>query len=361
MAEDQEESLALRLFRAFPVMHEPNDWVYREQPGGDVCSMLQEIAEIVEKKLKPYGTKLSPADEDFILLHLCRAHQGVRERSSKREWDIATLLCIHAFVKWCIAQFQGREGLSRRQVYNFLKDLTGLKICPDLMLREGMNRLGSPLEMFHFHTIVRHLYWEEPLSDLSSELFCIFGLRQALETAFFRMVGFFDTIPRVKFSAMQMLDILVSREKKMTFSPEKTIPLKRLGDVCQWADKTVHSMFTAPTWSIWMAFAASGFLFNNRHHKVETSHQTLYPVTIPEKDFHEMREELIRKLLKNAIAQKNAGEKAFANVNDLKIRWIPPSANITDGKEHFLLIDGETTSHSLCKIETRDMNGDSQQ
>lgn len=341
MAKVQEETLAMRLFRAFPTMHGPNDWVYHEPSGDHMVPLLQQAVELVKKALKAYETHLSIDDEDFILLHLCRAHNGVREGSSKREWDIATILSIQTFLEWSIEQVQGEKGLSQKLFQNFLLDLSGFRLCPELMLREGMSRMGSPMGMFHFSTMVQHLFWGKPLFDLSSELFCIFGLRQALESAFFRMVGFFDTIPRMKFSAQQMLDILVEHEQEMIFSPLKKVKLKRLGTLCQWANRSVHSMYTASTWTIWMAFGASEFLFDNTYHKRNLSTQTLYSVTIPEATFQKIREELTQKLQKNASAQKATKKKAFANVNTFTIRWDSPEANIEDSTGKFLSLQGK--------------------
>ena len=282
-----------------------------------VLSLLKCTKALVEQYRETKGYKFKLQPNDLVCSIFPRLRFGTAKEAEKTESGLTQ--CCEELLEWCITQMEKGQPIS----WNLLRNLT-----LDLAYA---GFLGS--KFYHFacrsmswiprETFKQSANWF--LHDISperlvSEFMIIFELRQSLEVAIRRIIGFESVNVPVKLKHETSWNILKNRIGKKNFSPPGKLGLDKIKHIYDWTEPSIHMMQSDYTFIIWKAITiVDSFFFPTRRKNGQWSIYDNFEISTDL--LTQMQNDLIIELKKLA---------AKIGVTKFTITWVKPDAAIVD-------------------------------
>lgn len=194
---------------------------------------------------------------------------------------------------------QGELHKNKELLEAFVFDLGNLHILDEKFFSFNCSRNKTNHTFFHFYDSLNVLFFNKSASFKARERFSIFGLRQAMEIKFQRVIGYSQENHSIKMPHNVIPLIISDYEKKILFSNEKNITIKEIFEIYKWTNHSIHTMKSEYPWLIWKAFDLCRVLFDAEFLGLNSSFQFSIDT------LNEMRNKLIDKVQKNQKEKKN--------------------------------------------------------
>ena len=170
-----------------------------------------------------------------------------------------------------------------------------------------------------FEQAARWYYYDIPPQRLPSEFMIIFEMRQSLEVAVRRIIGFDTISPPLKLRHDTVWNILKHHLSKKNFSPQGRIGLDHIKRVYDWTEPSIHMMETDFTCIAWKAIQIVEQFFQPTRRKNGAC--SIY-------DSFEIEESLLKTMQNDFVRKLNSCPHNGLSVATIK--WIKPDAAIVD-------------------------------
>ena len=227
--------------------------------------------------------------------------------------------CCEELLEWCITQIEENKTISEKLLLNLTLDLahTGF------LGTEFHNYAARSMSWIPNDTFRQSQEWflhDTPPERLVSEFMIIFELRQTLEVAIRRIIGFDSVDAPIKLKHETTWNILKKNISKKNFSPPGKLGLDRIKHIYDWTEPSIHMMRSDFTFIIWKAITiVDSFFFPTQRKNGQWSIYDNFEISTDL--LTKMQNELVTEIKKLAT---KIGLKKFT------ITWINPEAAIVD-------------------------------
>lgn len=182
----------------------------------------------------------------------------------KRMYRRATTQVIREFLEWLlnVPALQGQLHKKKELLKTFVFDLGALKLLEENFFNPFCGRSKTNHTYFHFYDSRNALFLNYPLPFETQEFLSVFGLRQAMEIKFRRIIGLEKITPPIKMRHDVIPSIISDNEDVIYFSKEKKVTIKEILHIYQWTNLSIHYMISVYPWLIWKAFEVCSVIFN---------------------------------------------------------------------------------------------------
>lgn len=296
--------------------NEPNKG-FSQSDKTQILSLLKCTKALVEQYLERKGYKFKLQPNDLVCSIFPRLRFGSKKEAEKTEAGLTQ--CCEELLGWCITQMEEEQPISRNLLLNLTLDLSyagflGSKFC---------HFAGRSMSWIPRETFKQSASWF--LHDISpdrlvSEFMIIFELRQSLEVAIRRIIGFESVDVPLKLKHETTWNILKNRIGKKNFSPPGKLGLDKIKHIYDWTEPSIHMMQSDYTFIIWKAITiVDSFFFPTRRKNGQWSIYDNFEISTDL--LTQMKNDLINELKK--LATK-------IGVTKFTITWVNPDAAIVD-------------------------------
>ena len=234
-----------------------------------------------------------PVDEDFIVegiketITLLKNHRffsntklktpcvvqslyilsGKRDEEREKVYNRASTQIIIEFLEWLISipALKNRLHEIKDLLKTFVFDLGSTGVLGEKFFSVHCGRNKTNHTYFHFYDSKNALFLNRPLPFKTQEFLSVFGLRQAMEIKYRRVIGFIGTEPPIKMRHDVIPSIISNHEKDIFFHKRKDLTIKDILHIYNWTNYSIHYLVSAPPWLIWKAFEVCGIIFDTNN------------------------------------------------------------------------------------------------
>jgi len=260
--------------------------------------ILQAIKTKNEKELHDF------LNETYVRIQDAKKKNGLTKSYSKKfivdslfNWDThGRFLKNHQKVSYYVVEeflefLLHSKDLSTKNsllVKNFVFELGMCNVIDDFLIG------GKPQTQdtfMHFKECFEYFVMDNSQSNLTKSMLVTFGLRQALELKFRRVLGIYDILDPngnpVKLRHDEYIQFVLKEPSILIKMPPQEISC--IKTIYDWTNISIHHMWTPPTWMIWKAYDfVSDFLkankleFKNTKGDIEASYWSIHGAVIIE-------------------------------------------------------------------------------
>lgn len=302
--------------RLFAALSHDASKVYSAQELGIIGGLVDEAINVVST----YRTKnkFSNLKTSALVTGLFKSFEKADDRERLR----LTAQCAEEFLHWCKGEIEAGNSGVCQMLLNFTYDTAyigylGAAFCTHYA---GHSHFWIPVDSYA--QVFNWFRGGSAPERLTSEFMCIFELRQAMETAFHRVIGIGEISVPIRIPHGLIPDILHRNLTTKNFSPPSGLTIKEFMHVYDWTDRSIHLMCTDWTWVVWkaMMIGCDFFYCPERKNGRISIH-----------DNFELTDELLKSLRHEFIQRVSKYNFRFKK---FKVHWNPPDAAIVgkDGK-----------------------------
>jgi len=273
----------------------------------------------LESEAKEHSMNLNVSDSVIVNCLFYRVYHEKQNAVLEKEYKRATIVCILQFLRWCKDELQhGR--LERRWLYDFDFDVKVANVLGNKYSIGKSWRAKTNNTLFQYADICALLTGKFMPQPVTRDMLALFGVRQALETKFRRIIGLEGVDPMVKIPHGAIPKILIAHEKSIEYKSGNVLPLDSVMHVYDWTDFSIHTMSSNYVWLVWKAVYAVRHLFYAGKEDVCSYFHINGSVEISHITLERMREDFRRWISANTCRDKQVtlywGEPEIPIVND---------------------------------------------
>lgn len=189
---------------------------------------------------------------------------GKCDKEKEMVYNRASTQIIIEFLEWLISfpALKNRLHEVKDLLETFVFDLGSTGVLGEKFFSVYCGRNKTNHTYFHFYDSKNALFLNRPLPFKTQEFLSVFGLRQAMEIKFRRVIGFAGTEPPIKIRHDVIPSIIANHEKDIFFHKRKDLTIKDILHIYNWTNYSIHYLVSAPPWLIWKAFEVCGIIFD---------------------------------------------------------------------------------------------------
>lgn len=283
-----------------------------------VLSLLKSTKSLVDQFREKNGYKFKLQPNDLI----CSIFPRPKFNSNKEKVKSINGLtqCCAELLEWCITQIEEGTQISEKLLLNLTLDIASARFLGAEFHRFAARRSLSWIPLHVFKQSAKWFLRDIPPERLTSEFMIIFELRQTLEVAIRRIIGFDSVDVPIKLKHETTWNILKNHIGKKNFSPPGKLGLDRIKHIYDWTEPSIHMMQSDYTFIIWKAITiVDSFFFPTQRKNGQWS---IY-------DNFEISTDLLTKMQNDLVTEiKKLATKI--GVTKFTITWINPEAAIVD-------------------------------
>ena len=236
--------------------------------------------------------------------------------------------CLLEMLRWLSKVVDEGRGVPTELIKTLVVGVSNWSILGSSFCKGRMGRAFGwiPKDTFD-QTAYWFLYNQHP-RRLASEFLMIFSLRQTMEVALRRIIGFQSVDFKAKLRHDVIWNILFHHVTKKNFSPPSNISLDQVKHVYDWTEKFIHNMERDYVCVVWKAVmvVAEFFMPTERQNGQMSVHDNF---EFTESVLNAMQDELVDALRNCAVRQ---------HIAKFNIDWMKPEAAIVDDCGRFKTI-----------------------
>ena len=290
---------------------------FSQSEKAQVLALLKCTKALVEQYRETKGYKFKLQPNDLVCSIYPRLRFGTAKETEKTESGLTQ--CCEELLGWCITQMEDGQPISRKLLLNLTLDLS----CARFLGTNFHQRAFRTMSWIPRDTFKQSKRWfldDVPPDRLVSEFMIIFELRQTLEVAIRRIIGFESVDAPLKLKHETTWNILKNRIGKKNFSPPGKLGLDKIKHIYDWTEPSIHMMQSDYTFIIWKAITiVDSFFFPTQRKNGQWSIYDNFEISTDL--LSQMQNDLITELKK--LATK-------IGVTRFTITWVNPDAAIVD-------------------------------
>lgn len=298
---------------------------------------LREAIEMLKQKQEEL--KLNRKLKSSSLIQYLFVIRDSKNKIPQRSIYKAHTQVLIEFLEWLleIRALDGRLNKISDLLKSMIFDLGATGFLGEKFFSPNCGRNKTNMTFFHFYECRNALFLNYPTPAKTQEFLSVFGLRQAMEIKFRRIIGYAGSKPSLKIKHEVIPEIISQSEKNIFFSKKKTISLKDIMHVYIWTNYSIHSMQSIYPWVIWKAFDVCQIMFDQNDDGPAHSRgfNSAFQFSFDTLQF--MRKKLIEK----AQLIANCENKTY------KLYWNNPEAYILDEKNCTMNLDDEKKNETI--------------
>lgn len=242
----------------------------------------------------------------------------------QRIYNRATTQVIIEFLEWLLNAHALKRRLHKIKdlLTTFVFDLGSTGVLGEKFFSANCGRSRTNHTYFHFYDSKNSLFLNYPLPFKTQEFLSVFGLRQAMEIKFRRVIGFSGTKPSIKMPHDVIPSIISNHENEIFFKQEKDLTIKDILHIYNWTNYSIHYLVSTYPWLIWKAFDVCGIVFdlNNDGPALSRGFDSAFQFSTV--TLAKMRQELINKIQQISTKEQQS----------YYVVWEKPEAFVIDEK-----------------------------
>lgn len=297
---------------------------YTPQELASICALVDEAIILIQTyRSKNKFSNLKPS---ALVIGLFKRFEKVNGKEQQK----LTAQCSEEFLCWCKKKIVAGNQTVCQILLNFVYDTVSFGyLGKDFSTRQA-GHAHSWIPVASFRQVFNWYCTGVPPDQLTSEFLYIFELRQAMETAFRRVLGFGGASVRLYIPHELIPDILHHNLNTNNFSPPNKLTIKEFMHVYNWTNRSIHMMRTDWTWVVWKAMMVECDFFACPQRS--SGRKSIY-------DNFELSDQLLKKLRCKFVARVKEQNKGF---QEFKIYWMQPEAAIVDNNGRPIEISPQT-------------------
>lgn len=305
--------------RILKILGEDQSKVLTREESGQIVELLSRSIELLEGFRHRHGFA-SLAKENVLVGDLFpKLDWGTDEAVSRNNDRLSQ--CLLEALNWLKSALEEGQAISRNFIETLIVDTANWGILGDEFSLRRMGRTFGWIPKDTFEQTASWFLYDTPPRRLTSEFLVIFSLRQTMEVAVRRIIGFQGVDFKAKLRHDVIWTILKHHVTVKNFSPPNHISLDQVKHVYDWTEKFIHGMKRDYVCVVWKAIMVVDSFF--RPTKRCNGQMSIYDnFEFSEAELRTMQNEFVEEMKK--VAKKKLIEK-------FKIEWMVPEAAIVDG------------------------------
>ena len=293
--------------------------VLTRDESGQIVVLLSRSIELVEGFRRRHGF-VRLAKENVLVGDLFPKLDWRTDEAVSRNNDRLSQ-CLLEALNWLKKALEEGQAISRNFIETLIVDTANWGILGDEFCLCRMGRTFSWIPKETFEQTASWFLYDAPPRRLTSEFLVIFSLRQTMEVAVRRIIGFQGVDFKARLRHDVIWTILKDHVTAKNFSPPNHISLDQIKHVYDWTEKFIHGMERDYVCVVWKAIMVVDAFFRPTERR--NGQMSIYDnFEFSEAELRAMQNEFVEELKK--VAKKQHIEK-------FKIEWMVPDAAIVDG------------------------------
>ena len=293
--------------------------VLTRDESGQIVVLLSRSIELVEEFRRRHGF-VRLAKENVLVGDLFPKLDWRTDEAVSRNNDRLSQ-CLLEALNWLKKALEEGQAISRNFIETLIVDTANWGILGDEFCLCRMGRTFSWIPKETFEQTASWFLYDAPPRRLTSEFLVIFSLRQTMEVAVRRIIGFQGVDFKARLRHDVIWTILKDHVTAKNFSPPNHISLDQIKHVYDWTEKFIHGMERDYVCVVWKAIMVVDAFFRPTERR--NGQMSIYDnFEFSEAELRTMQNEFVEELKK--VAKKQHIEK-------FKIEWMEQEAAIAAG------------------------------